>query len=880
MGRFISSSSSSTDGNTIAFSYLSQIILIDSNKNELWRREFEKTISDLLVSSDGSAVAILFRNTIVLINRNGEKYYEYTADYTISCFAISSQGNVIVFCSGSKIYYLKLGKKLREIKPPFSFEEDVYISLSNDGDKIVVASGVHLCLYEYSDNLNWRAKLESSEHFTFNNYVSKLVFSAKSDAILVETILKETGDCELWLFNSNGEKLWSQLTKDRVKEITISSNGDRIGGISKSEIFLLDQNGNELFRKQTKNVGQGEKISMSSDGGSIIAGSGLSLYFLDRDGVLLWEKFIIGNSVCSKLSYSSILLDVAVSSDSSQIIASYDEGVVSYDGSGTKLFEICDPNYNVCETNDNLKESTTDVYLPSRHDFQRILVTKINTASTKGKPFIVVKAGELHRLAGGYPGPNHRMPTCCRVMYSLMEIQDKIIAKPKKGFGATLEIQYLLPRTGMRLNTNNDPVEPESFSTTIPPKVSLEPKSFSTTIPPKVSLEPESFSTTIPPKVSLDLENPKKSLKAKISLPDHNGSQKKISDLSLEYSEFSIVGTGGFGHVYKAKRKDGVVVAVKIPVLASKSSGQIFLNEIENWKRLKHQNIVQILDCNIYPYPYIELEFCENSLADFELPCSIEEAAWIIFNVCEGLRSAHKNNLLHRDLKPQNILLKDGVVKITDWGLSRLVSSTSTTTSASFSSVYAAPEQITSKPKSAATDIWQVGVVFYELLTGNLPFGGESMVEIGMSIVQAEPVPPSEHNQDAKPFDTIILRCLEKDPKNRYQSVSALQKDLSEAMNGQYAHLLKQSVSTNDMKKSACYCGELVLINLTTGQLSSAYRYANDLVQYATGDVQEMAKRIAAMIQLRIQEQTGETIPAELLQMVEMLVHNVRMGVR
>ena len=350
--------------------------------------------------------------------------------------------------------------------------------------------------------------------------------------------------------------------------------------------------------------------------------------------------------------------------------------------------------------------------------------------------------------------------------------------------------------------------------------------------------------------------------------------------LKKKYQSVELIGKGGFARVYKGTR-NGKVYAIKIPSSLDETTGKTFINEIQNWTRLVHPNIVRVHDYNILPVPYFEMDFCKCSLGDIYLPVASDEAAWIIFNVCEGLRYAHGHSVIHQDIKPQNILLtSEGDIKITDWGLSRLVSSTSTTTTASFSPVYAAPEQITSKPKSAATDIWQVGVVFYELLTGNLPFGGESMVEIGMSIVQAEPVPPSEHNQDAKPFDTIILRCLEKDPKNRYQSVSALQKDLSEAMNGQYAHLLKQSVSTNDMKKSACYCGELVLINLTTGQLSSAYRYANDLVQYATGDVQEMAERIAAMIQLRIQEQTGETIPAELLQMVEMLVHNVRMGVR
>jgi len=344
------------------------------------------------------------------------------------------------------------------------------------------------------------------------------------------------------------------------------------------------------------------------------------------------------------------------------------------------------------------------------------------------------------------------------------------------------------------------------------------------------------------------------------------------------YEDVTFIGSGGFARVYKAVR-DGSMYAVKVPTSMDATTGRTFVNEIQNWTQLKHPNIVQVHDCNVLPVPYFEMDLCEQSLADYTKPMSTDEATWIIFNICEGLRYAHKQGIIHRDLKPQNILIgTDGNVKISDWGLSKvLTQSGATTTTTSFSPVYAAPEQISNKPKSAATDIWQTGVIFYELLTGKLPFGGESLVEVGMNIVQSDPVPPSSLNPDAAPFDAIILKCLAKDPEMRYQSAYDLQADLSKAMNDQYAALLKKSVSVGDMRRSAAYCGELVLVNLLTGQLSAAHRYATDLGVYAQGDVKEIAENFAQRLAYRISEGMEE-VPEELVNMAELIVHKVRMG--
>jgi len=243
-------------------------------------------------------------------------------------------------------------------------------------------------------------------------------------------------------------------------------------------------------------------------------------------------------------------------------------------------------------------------------------------------------------------------------------------------------------------------------------------------------------------------------------------------ELREKYVEVEYIGKGGFARVFKAKRKDGKEVAVKIPISLDESVGKSFIKELTNWTRLKHKNIVKIYDYNILPVPYFEMELCDHSLADLEKPLDLEKAGWLIFNIAEGLKYA--------DLKPQNVLIKDGIPKISDWGLSKIMTeSTSTTTDRCYTPLYASPEQIKGESKDERTDIWQLGVIFYELVTGELPFKGDSFHEIAISILTKEPVKPSEINPEAKEVEDIILKCLEKDKEKRYQSVEELQKDLA-----------------------------------------------------------------------------------------------------
>lgn len=348
-------------------------------------------------------------------------------------------------------------------------------------------------------------------------------------------------------------------------------------------------------------------------------------------------------------------------------------------------------------------------------------------------------------------------------------------------------------------------------------------------------------------------------------------------ELSEFYDEVEYLGRGGFARVFKARNKEGKYVAVKIPITPDAATGKSFLREIENWTKLDHENIVKVYDYNVLPIPYFEMELCDHSLADLKKPLDVERAAWITFNVAEGLKFAHNQHLIHRDLKPQNTMFKDGIPKISDWGLSKVMAESESSFTTTFTAYYAAPEQVSGKTKDVRTDIWQLGVIFYEMVTGELPFKGESFVEIGMAVATQQPEQPSKLNPECEEVESIIRKCLQKNPEERYQSVKELQQDLANFLGVKYKESLKLSKSRNDMNRSAYYCGELLILNLRTGEITSAYKFATDLVNYAHKGIKSEAEEFCEQLRYRVENRIEE-IPEELMKKAEFVAHKVRIG--
>jgi parallel beta-helix repeat protein len=256
-------------------------------------------------------------------------------------------------------------------------------------------------------------------------------------------------------------------------------------------------------------------------------------------------------------------------------------------------------------------------------------------------------------------------------------------------------------------------------------------------------------------------------------------------ELESKYTDIAFIGRGGIAWVFSAVRKtDGLKTAVKIPISFDEMTGRSFLNEIKAWETLRHANIVEVFGVNILPVPYVEMEFVPGSLEELPKPMAVWKAVHIIKGIADGLDYAHVHGFIHRDIKPHNILMTaDLIPKITDWGMSKVLAADSKRSSiAGFSLSYAAPEQVSPSEfgrTDERTDLYQLGVVFYEMVTGSIPFGGESFVEVGNAILRERPLPLSEYTADAGAVEKIILKCLEKQPADRYQSAAELLDALS-----------------------------------------------------------------------------------------------------
>jgi len=243
------------------------------------------------------------------------------------------------------------------------------------------------------------------------------------------------------------------------------------------------------------------------------------------------------------------------------------------------------------------------------------------------------------------------------------------------------------------------------------------------------------------------------------------------------------IGEGGAARVFRARNaKTGNVVAVKVPVRFDEATGIHFTRDIFLWQGLEHRNIIRILSSNILPIPYIEMEYAPSSLAKIPLPLPEDRAVAIVLDVARGLEYAHGKGIVHRDIKPENILLTgDGTAKITDWGLGKAMGNSLTASVIGFSPAYAAPEQLAphqyGRP-GTATDIYQLGMLLAEVLTGSVAFQGKGVHDMNMAILNNSPGILPWNGRHEPQLRQIILRCLAKRPEDRYPTVSDFIKDL------------------------------------------------------------------------------------------------------
>lgn len=283
---------------------------------------------------------------------------------------------------------------------------------------------------------------------------------------------------------------------------------------------------------------------------------------------------------------------------------------------------------------------------------------------------------------------------------------------------------------------------------------------------------------------------------------------KRIND---RYKIIDMIGGGGMANVYLAH--DMILdrdVAVKILRLDFANEQEFihrFQREAQSATSLAHPNIVNIYDIGEEDdINYIVMEYVDGMTLKQYIqqyyPISVDKALDIMQQLTSAISHAHQHHIIHRDIKPQNILIDhSGVVKITDFGIAMALSATAITqTNSVLGSVhYLSPEQARGGMATRKSDIYSLGIVMFELLTGRLPFSGESAVSIALKHLQSETPSPRRWNSAIpQSVENIILKATAKDPFHRYKNVEEMEEDIRTALNPERINEPKFSIPEDD----------------------------------------------------------------------------------
>lgn len=263
--------------------------------------------------------------------------------------------------------------------------------------------------------------------------------------------------------------------------------------------------------------------------------------------------------------------------------------------------------------------------------------------------------------------------------------------------------------------------------------------------------------------------------------------------LADRYEIISKVGAGGMSDVYKAMDHIlGRYVAIKVlkqEFSEDRTFVTKFRTEAQSAAGLEHPNIVNIYDVGSEEgLHFIVMEYVEGitlkTYIEKKVQLSFKEAISIAIQVARGIEVAHNKNIIHRDIKPQNIIIStEGKVKVTDFGIARAASANTISSDVMGSVHYASPEQARNGFVDNRSDIYSLGIVMYEMVTGRVPFDGDTTVAVAIQHLQEEMSSPREYAPNIPiSLEKIILKCAQKNPDRRYQSMAELLADLRKAL--------------------------------------------------------------------------------------------------
>ena len=273
--------------------------------------------------------------------------------------------------------------------------------------------------------------------------------------------------------------------------------------------------------------------------------------------------------------------------------------------------------------------------------------------------------------------------------------------------------------------------------------------------------------------------------------------------LSDRYELGDILGFGGMSEVHLARdqrlHRDVAVKVLRADLARDPSFYLRFRREAQNAAALNHPAIVAVYDTGEAetpngPLPYIVMEYVEGvTLRDIvhtDGPMEPRRAIEVIADACQALNFSHQHGIIHRDVKPANIMISNaGAVKVMDFGIARALADASNVTQTAAvigTAQYLSPEQARGEKVDARSDVYSLGCVLYEMLTGEPPFVGDSPVAVAYQHVREDPIPPSQRHEGISPeLDAVVLKALAKNPDNRYQTAAEMRTDLVKVHSGE-----------------------------------------------------------------------------------------------
>ncbi|WP_456366813.1 protein kinase domain-containing protein [Thermococcus sp.] len=692
------------------------------------------------------------------------------------------------------------------------------VAIASNGDIIVAgytdsfgAGGAWVLRLDANGNVKWQKTYGGSGY----DEATTIAIAPNGDIIVAGyTDSFSADDFDFWVLrlDENGNVKWQKTyggsNSDEAYAIAVADNGDIIvAGWTKSFgvnaekwayiwVLRLDENGNVKWQKAyggSNGWDEANAVAVANNGDIIMVGyysGNVWVLRLDSEGNIKWQKIpsgtshfnslaltpegdiiAVGGSAVAKIPPDGELPNCDLWKDTNAIMVNTKAIVKS-----TKC-EVKDENAKISTTTATIRTVIPNVKVlyewsmnkkqkrtGTSHSLNKLIELAILSAKHNNASKLVKYLEDLKLRYQEYSGKHKDELESAILQFRYMLNEGIPISQE-----GVEKLEILLKMIEMEMKILGAENAKED-------KFLLDSKPITT---PEVSTESEEPTERGNQELSLGMAS-------EIPVEEIKTPEGFLTALLSRYEPLEFLGEGGFAKVFKVKRRDdGKVVALKIPRIDERTSS-LFIKEVAAWYNLNHDNIVRLYKADILPVPYLEMEFVEGvevngklvrDLDAYPKPVDEKTALKLIMGIAKGLKHAHDRGIYHLDLKPLNVLLKgDLTPKITDWGLARISARGALDGVRGYSIGYAAPEQLDEETFGMSdhrTDIYQLGLIFYELLTGRPPYPGVTPYNIEMKILSKDtkPRPPSYFNSALAKYDGIFEKLLAKKKEDRYQSV-------------------------------------------------------------------------------------------------------------